>query len=100
MFTAFVVCVMSIDFWIETFVEACFVPLEESLKAQHFVSGCLKRDRVSEKGFLHTFNLEKAFSFRGLRSLTPTWVNAPGPTGGGGGGGGADSPRTPHFPTF
>ena len=39
---------------------------------------CLKQHRVSDKKFFYTFDLE-AFSFRGLRPLTSTRDNAPGP---------------------
>ena len=37
----------------------------------YFVSGNLKQDKVPEKVFFHTLDLEKAFSFRGLGPLTP-----------------------------
>ena len=39
---------------------------------EYFVSGCLKQDKVPGNGGFHTLNLENAFSFRGLRSLTTT----------------------------
>ena len=35
------------------------------------MSGYLKRDKVPCNGGFHTLDLEKAFSFRGLRPLTP-----------------------------
>ena len=49
---------------------------------KYSVSGYLKQDSVRKKNNVHTFNLEKAFSFGGLRPPPPpphTKDNAPGP---------------------
>ena len=46
---------------------------------EYFVSGCLKPDKVPGNRVFHTLDLETAFSFRGLRPLTPNehiWTTA------------------------
>ena len=58
---------------------------------EYFASDCSTQDRVPENGVFHTFNLEKAFSFRGLRPPPPP---PPHPTEG------HKSPHDPHFPAF
>ena len=55
-------------------------------RKEYFVSGCLKQDKVPESGIFHTLDLEKAFSFRGLRPLTPT--------------GGRERPPDSHFQAY
>ena len=54
---------------------------KEALKhsKEYCVSGCLKQDNVPGDGFFRTLDLKKAFSFRGLCPLTPTWGVTPGP---------------------
>ena len=36
------------------------------------MSGCLKQDKVPGNGVFHTLDLERAFSVRGLHTMTPT----------------------------
>ena len=59
---------------------------------EYFVSSCLKQDRVSLKRVFLTLELEKAFRFRGLRPLTLTRGNSPGPY--------RAPQKTPGFPIF